>query len=214
VILAVLISGSVAARAADPIGDPRGRALIARVRDAYRHVRAVEMSAVPRRSTFTFPRRLVLILRQGTVVAEEFTRPGSHGLTVIARRGGPAYARAAAARCWHRLRSSDPRTLVDVGLPFPYSRRGMKVAPPEATRFGWILKSEHHERYWFLAAERAYVPSPKRFVSYAIDARSHRIRSIYVQIVQGKQPKRWPAATLRVTTLTRPPRLPSTTPAC
>ncbi len=218
--LAVLISGSVVAQAAparpdaNPIGNPRGKALLARVHRAYRQVGAIELSAVPRESTFSFPRRFVLILRQGTVVAEEFSRPGSRGITVVARRFGPTYARDAGARCWHRLPSTDPRTLVDVGFPFPYSRHGMKVIAPQPTSFGWLLKSEHKDNYWFLATQRTFVRSPKQFVNYSIDGKSHQIRSIYVQIIEGRQQSKWPVARLTVRTLASSPRLPTPAPVC
>lgn len=81
---------------------------------------------------------------------------------MVARRGGPTYARDAGATCWSRLAPSAPRTLEDVGISFPYNRQGMKVMRPQATSFGWRLKSENKGRYWFLAVQRKYVPSPKR----------------------------------------------------
>jgi hypothetical protein len=41
------------------------------------------------------------------------------------------------------------------------------VLPPQPPSFSRIVKSEHRERFWFLATQKTYVPSPKRFITYA-----------------------------------------------
>lgn len=99
------------------IGSNETKALLARVHRAYLRVPAVELSVIPRRSTIRFPRRFVLILRNGVVIAEEFIRPGHGGTRLVARRSGPTYSRQAGAKCWRRLPASNPQTLADVGIP-------------------------------------------------------------------------------------------------
>ena len=204
------------------IGSPKTKALLAKVHRAYLHVPAVELSVIPRKSTFGFPRRFVLILRSGVVVAEEFTRPGRDGTTLVARRHHPTYARKSGAKCWRRLAAADPRTLADVGVPFPYTRVTIKVLPPRRTAFGWDVASENRAEFWFLALQRTrpahlldrHHLSLKRFITYAIDAKSHRLRFIYIQQPSNRPQKAWLKATLRVSTRTSAPRLPAPTPAC
>lgn len=203
-------------------GSPKTKALLARVERAYRHVPAVELSVIPRQSTFRSPRRFVLILRAGVVVAEEFTRPGHDGTTLVARRSQPTYSRAAGAKCWRRLPSSNPQTLTDVGIPYPSTRVEIKVLPPEKTAFGWNVMSENRGEFWFLALQprhpahlldHNHLPL-KRFITYAIDARSHQLRSLYIQQPTSRPQSTWPEATLRVSTRTTAPRLPTPSPAC
>jgi hypothetical protein len=203
-------------------GNPKTKALLARVERAYLHAAAVELSVIPRRSTFRSPRRFVLILRAGVVVAEEFTRPGRGGITLVARRSGPTYSRAAGATCWRRLPAPNPQTLTDVGIPYPSTRVEIKVLPPKQTAFGWNVMSENRGEFWFLAlAQRRpahlldhnHLPV-KRFITYAIDATSHRLRTIYIQQPSSRPQRTWPEATLRVSTPGTSPRLPAPTPAC
>jgi hypothetical protein len=117
------------------IGSPKTKALFAKVHRAYLHVPAVALSVIPAKSSLRFPRRFVLILRSGVVVAEKFSRPGRDGVTLVARRFHHTYSRAAGATCWRRLPASNPQTLADVGIPFPYTRVNIKVLPPEPTAF-------------------------------------------------------------------------------
>ncbi len=203
-------------------GSPKTKALLARVERAYRHVPAVELSVIPRRSTFRSPRRFVLILRAGVVLAEEFTRSGRDGTTLVARRSHPTYSRAAGATCWRRLPSSNPQTLTDVGIPYPSTRVEMKVLPPKKTAFGWDVISENRGEFWFLALQprrpahlldKYHLPL-KRFITYAIDARSHLLMSLYIQQPSSRPQSTWPEATLRVSTLTTAPRLPTPSPTC
>jgi len=204
------------------IGSRKTKALFAKVHRAYFQVPAVELSVVPSRSTLRFPRRFVLILRSGVVVAEEFIRPGRDGTTLVARRFHRTYSRAAGASCWRRLPASSPQTLADVGIPFPYTRVTIKVLPPEKTAFGWKVASENRAEFWFLALQRRrpahlldrYHLPIKRFITYAIDAKSHRLRSLFIQQPRQAPQNTWPAATLRVRALATAPQLPSPAPAC
>jgi hypothetical protein len=222
--LAVLTAGSAAAAAAPP-GQPAAlttKALFAKVHRAYLHVPAVELSVVPHGSTLRFPRRFVLILRSGVVVAEEFTRSGKNRRTLVARRHHPTYARKAGARCWRRLPSSDPQTLADVRIPFPYTRVHIKALAPKRTAFGWTVISENRAEFWFLALQprrpahlldKYHLPI-KRFITYAVYARSHRLKSLFIQQPSQRPERRWPTATLRVSALTAAPRLPKPAPVC
>jgi hypothetical protein len=204
------------------VGSRAAKALLAKVHRAYLHVPAVELSVIPRTSTFRSPRRFVLILRSGVVVAEEFTRSGRDGTTLIARRHQSTYSRKAGTACWRRLPSSNPQTLADVGVPYPYSRVGMKVLPPSKTAFGWKVVSENRSEFWFLALQprrpahlldKYHLPL-KRFITCAIDAKSHLLKSVYIQQPSQRPQKTWLKATLRVSALTSAPQLPAPTPAC
>jgi hypothetical protein len=203
-------------------GSKSTKALFAEVHRAYRHVPAIELEVIQRRSTFHVPRRFVLILRSGRVVAEEFTRAGHGGTTLVARRFQRTYSRTAGARCWRRLPASNPETLADVGMPFPYPRVGIKVLPPKATSSGWKVMSENRAEFWFLALQpkrpahlldHNHLPL-KRFITYAINAKSHMLRSIYIQQPTRGQQNTWPTAMLKATALAAAPRLPRPTRAC
>jgi hypothetical protein len=204
------------------IGSPKTRVLFAKVHRAYLHVPAVEMTVIPRKSSLRFPRRFVLILRSGVVVAEEFTRPGRDGTTLVARRFHRTYSRKTGATCWRRLPASNPQTLADVGVPFPYTRVTIKALAPKRTAAGWKVASENRAEFWFLALQpnrpahlldRHHLPL-KRFITYTIAATSHRLRYLYIQQPGNGPQNTWPTATLRVRALAKAPRLPATTPAC
>jgi hypothetical protein len=169
------------------------RALFAKVHRAYLHAPAVELSVIARKSTLRFPRRFVLILQSGRVVAEEFTRTGRDGTTLVAKSFHQTYARTVGAKCWRRLPASNPQTLTDVGVPFPYTRTalgiGGKALPPQRTAFGWKVATENRAEFWFLVLQprrpahllaQRHLPI-KRFITYAIEARSYRLRSLYIQ---------------------------------
>jgi hypothetical protein len=202
------------------------KSLFAKVHRAYLHVPAVEWSAIPRRSTFRFGRRFVFILKSGRVVAEEFKRSGPNATTLVARSFRHTYARSAGARCWHRLPSSNPQTLTDVGVPFPYTRTplgiGDKALPPRRTAFGWREATDTIFKFWFLALQPKRptdLLGPrglpiKRFITYAIAAESHRLKSLFIQQPAHKPQNTWLSATLKVTALTSAPRLPTPTPVC
>ncbi len=98
----------------------------------------------------------------------------------------------------------------------------IKVLPPRKTAIGWDVASENRAEFWFLALQRAHPAhlldkrhlSLKRFITYAIDAKSHRLRSIYILQPSNRPQKAWLRATRRVSNLTSAPRLPAPTPAC
>jgi hypothetical protein len=219
--LAVLAAVSASASAASR-SQPAAittKALLAKVHRAYLHVPAVDLSVIPGRSSIRTPRKFVLILRSGVVVAEEFTRSGADGTTLVARRGHPTYARLAGAKCWHRLPSSDPQTLADVGIPFPYTRESIKALQPRRTPSGWKVLTDNRAEFWFMAVQ----PRPpaetsrgyrNRFITYTIDVKSHRLTSYFVQQPSKRPARTWLNATLRVTALTAAPRLPTPAPAC
>jgi len=200
------------------IGSPATKALFAKVHRAYLDIPAVALSVVPGSATFGFPRRFVLVLRSGTVVAEEFRRSGRDGTTLVARRGQPTYSRKTGTTCWRRLRSSNPQTLADVGVPFPYTRVPIKVLPPKRTALGWKVVSANQAEFWFLALQArrpAYQLEPlSRFITYTIHAKSHLLRSISIQQPSHKPQRNWLKATLRVSTVVSAPRLPTPAPAC
>jgi len=96
------------------------------------------------------------------------------------------------------------------------------VLPPKATAFGWEVASENRAEFWFLALQRQrpahlldrnHLPL-KRFITYAIDARSHLLRSLAILQPRRGPESTWPAATLRVSALTTAPRLPVPAPVC
>lgn len=221
VTLAVLAAGSTSAAAASAY-QPAAittKALLAKVHRAYLHLPAVELSVIPGRSSIRTPRKFVLILRSGVVVAEEFSRSGPHGTTLVARRGHPTYARPAGAKCWHRLPLSDPQTLADVGIPFPYTRERIKALQPRRTPSGWKVLTDNRAEFWFIAVQRRPpAESSKgyrnRFITYTIDVKSHRLTSYYVQQPSRRPARKWLHATLRVTVLTTAPQLPTPAPRC
>jgi hypothetical protein len=226
--LAIMAAGSASPALALPAGKitgPGGKAvktLFARVNRAYRQVPAVELTVIPRDSTIRTPRRFVLILRSGQVAAEEFTRAGRDGTTLVATSSGRTYSRPAGARCWRRLSATNPERLTDVGTLFPDPRIGIKVLPPQTMSTGLIVKSENRAEFWFLALQPKrpahlldYDHLPlKRFINYMIDTRSHRLKSIYIQQSSPEPGNFRPHATLKTTALATAPKLPRLTPAC
>ena len=238
--LAVLAAGSASAAAAprsqnaavtshDPASAARTiarslttRELFAEVHRAYRHVPAVELSVLPHRSTFQFPRRFVLVLRSGVVVAEEFVRSGRNAATQVARRHHPTFSRTAGTKCWRRLPSSNPQTLADVGISFPYTRVHIKALPPKRRAFGWTVISENGAAFWFLAFQPqrpAHLLDKsdlriKRFITYGVFGRSHRLKAIFIQQPSHRPSKDWLRATLQVHALASAPRLPTPAPVC
>jgi DNA-binding transcriptional MerR regulator len=76
--------------------------------------------------------------------------------------------------------------------------------------------------FWFLALQprrpvhlldHNHLPL-KRFITYAIDARSRLLRSLYIQTTSSRPQSTWPTATLLVSPLTAAPQLPTPSPAC
>jgi hypothetical protein len=203
--------------AAAPIGDAQGRALLARVHAAYLHSAGVQMSVISRGPRVASFGRFLVQLRGGVDVAEEFIGPASSGTEIVERRGGPTYVRDAAGKCWRPIAASDPRALVDVGLPYPDSRDPGKAMAPTKTTNGWRLPTENGERFWFLATQSSYRPIAKRFIVYKID-KAGRIIGLAIQALQNgtpdihaaRHPKLiWRTASLRAKTLTTAPTIPN-----
>lgn len=223
-VLTVGVRSGVAGKpTAPPIGDRHGIALLARIHAAYRRVPALELVVTRREGTPGRFGHFLIRLHHGTTTAEEFIRPRPAPTTLLARLDGPTYARDASRRCWRRLPSSDPRTLNNAGIAFPYERKE-KVAPPRRVGHSWILKIEDPNDYWFLATQTRYRPTPKRIITYTIDAKSDRIRAIQIQALKGyakgqgphtSHPKLvWLTATLRPITLSARPAIPKPLPPC
>jgi hypothetical protein len=226
-ITAPIAAGLVAtirpATAARPIGDRLGIAFFATMHRAYLHTPGVEMTVVSRGSNHTIFGYFRLRLDAATVVAEEFAGAGGDPNRLVARRGGPTYAWRAGENCWRPVPRSDPRRLTDVGLPYPYSRSAAKTMAPQPQGSDLILATENPDKVWFLATQNAYGRSAKRIVTYSVDARTHRIRSIAIRALKGGSrdvrphvhpQSHWWTAKVRDTPLTSPPHLPAPVPAC
>ncbi|MGB2874376.1 MAG: hypothetical protein WBB76_02765 [Gaiellaceae bacterium] len=225
---AAVLAAAVAATAplgvaATPIGDRLGVAFFATMHRAYLHTPGVRLTVVSRGSTHAVFGHFLLKLRAGMVVAEEFVGSGGDPNRVVARRGGPTFAWQAGERCWRRLPRTDPRTLTDVGLPYPYPRAGAKAMAPRRKGSNLLLTTENPDKVWFLATQNAYGRSAKRIVTYTVDARSDHIRSIAIRAIKGgnkairshvHRPAHWWTATVRVTTLAAAPHLPRAAPIC
>lgn len=168
-------------------------------------------------------RAAATVARPAGLPSRRFISSGADPMRVVARRSGPTYAWQARRTCWRRLPVADPRTLTDIGLPFPYGRAAAKAMPPQRTAGAWILSTENPDDFWFLATQTVYKPTAKRFVVYTIDARSGHVRAITITALKDgnsnirarRHPKtRWWTAQLKVTTLSSVPRLPNLTPVC
>jgi len=128
-------AGRAASRTAPPTGDRAGLALLERVHHAYADVPAVAVTG--QAGTLSF--RFIVVLRSGIVVAEQFEgREPSKITMLVARRGGPTFAREPGSSCWQALRSSDPQAFENIGLQFPDQPR-MRVRAPRTTSTGWLL---------------------------------------------------------------------------
>jgi hypothetical protein len=226
-VLAVVAAGLAATirpgAAATPIGDRLGIAFFVTMHRAYLHAPGVEMTVVSRGSKRAIFGRFLLQLRAGRVVAEEFAGAGGNPNRLVAKHGGPTYAWQAGDECWRRVPSSDPRTLTAVGLAFPYPHAVAKTMAPRPNGHDLVLATENRDRVWFLATQNVYGRSTKRLVTYTVDARTDRIRSIAIQAIKGgdrdirphpRPPAHWWTAKVRVTTLTAARRLPAPAPTC
>ena len=196
---------------AGPKSPQRGNSaavLLARVQRAYRHTPGIELVAAARSTSASAQaRRFLLQLRDGTVTAEEFIGPGSHGVRLVARRGGSTFLRAAGRSCWRRLHSSDPRTLLNVGSPFPEHGKVLIRGNKSGVR---QLVIETHSAFWFLAG--TVVPSKiarKSFLTITPNPATYIIRSIQV-----RAPEPAVRAKLTVKPLTARPSIPRPTPIC
>jgi hypothetical protein len=190
---------------------------------AYEHTPGIEMTVVSRGSRRANFGRFVLRLRAGVVLGEEFIGSAGDPNRLVERRGGPTYAWQSGGRCWRPVPSADPRTLTDVGLPYPYPQARAKTMAPRPQGSELILATENPDRSWFLATQNVYGRSTKRFVTYTVDARSDHIRSISIQAIKGgnrdirlhaRNPAHWWTAKVRVLTLASPPHLSTPAPNC
>src|SRR5207249_5728946 len=112
-----------------------GLALLLRVHHAYAGAPAVAVSG--RVGTLSF--RFTLVLSSGIAIAEQFVgREPSRTTTLVARRGGPTFAREPGSSCWRTLRSSDPQAFANIGLQFP-DQPAMRVRAPRTTSSSWLL---------------------------------------------------------------------------
>ncbi len=128
-------AGHATPRVTPPTGDRAGLALLERVHHAYADVPAVALTG--QAGTLSF--RFIVVLRSGIVVAEQFEgREPSKVTMLVARRGGPTFAREPGTSCWRALRSSDPQAFENIGLQFPDQPR-MRVRAPRTTSTGWLL---------------------------------------------------------------------------
>lgn len=176
-----------------PSGNAQGLALLARVHAAYRHVPAVQVTALlgSERVRFT------LVLRAGVATAEEFLGVGPAGTTIlVARESGPTYAREPGTNCWRRLAPSDSQSLDDLGLRFPDSYR-MVVKAPRRSGSSWLLP----------ALSRGSDPGDAASVTLRINATSLLLES---QTVAASGHR----AIERTQALTQQPTLPRPAPSC
>jgi hypothetical protein len=226
-LVAVLAVGlAVAAEpglAAKPIGDRLGIAFFAAMHRASLRTPGVEMTVVSRGSKRAVFGHFRLRVHAGTVVAEEFVGFGGDRNRLLAHRRGPTYAWQSAGKCWRRVPSSDPRTLTEVGVSYPYPRAGVKAMAPSRHGGDVILTTEDSDKVWFLATQNVYGRTAKRFVTYTVDAHTDRIRTIAIKAIKGgtrdirprlHAPAHWWTATVRVATLKSAPRLPRPVPTC
>jgi hypothetical protein len=196
---------------------------LSRIHSAYTNAAGIELTVSARGSTHSVFGRFIIRLRRGVVVGEQFVSSGPTPIELVARAGGSTYQRRVGRACWHPLASSDPRTLQDVGLPFPFGRLPGKAKQSERHGKDWILRTENKENFWFLATQTRYKPTVKRFVTYTIDAKSGRVTSMFIQALkngtmniraQKHPPAEWWTASLQVKTLAAAPRLRTPTPTC
>jgi hypothetical protein len=190
------------------IGDPAALALLSRIQHLYSHAPGVELATAARStSPSADARRFVLRLHNGIVTAEEFIGPGRPVSGLVARTGGPTFLRATGARCWRRLAGSDPRTLLNVGAPFPENGK-LLIRSKDARARQLVI--ETHSGFWFLASH--VTPGTlvrKSFLTLTIAPATYAIRSLRVRV-----PDPAVRAELKVTPVTTAPSIPSPTPAC
>jgi hypothetical protein len=220
----VLLTGGAALATAS--GDS-GQSLLWRVQRAYDGVHGVELTAPARSaSAGTQSRRFLLALHAGTVSAEAFIGPGRQGVLLVGRRGGPTFMRAPGKACWRRLHNSnpswvlrskdgvvgrlqrsDPRTLLNVGYPFPDNGKALIRHNAAGVR---QLVIETHSAFWYLAG--TLVPrkiARKSFLTVTPNPRTYKISSVHVAA-----PEPAVRATLTVRPLVTRPSIPRPTPTC
>jgi hypothetical protein len=195
---------ALAASKGGPISPSLGNAdsigVLLQIQRAYRRASGVELTT---RSGSSPPsRRFVLDLHDGKVTAEAFIGPA--GLALVRRTvASPTFMRAAGSTCWRRLAKEDPRTLLNVGAPFPENGK--------VTSDNRQLLIETHDGFWGYLASHV-VPSItfyKSFLTISYDQVSHDIGAIVV-----RAPDHRVLATQTVKRLAKVPTMPMTSPAC
>jgi hypothetical protein len=189
------------------IGPPAALALLARVKHAYRHAPGLELATTSPRPASAQARRFLLRLHDGIVIAEAFTGPGRQGVALVARRGSPTFLRTAGTRCWRSLAGSDPRTLRNLGAPFP--ENGKLLLDNNDARARQLV-IETHSGFWFLASHvAAPTVTRKSFLTLTLNPATYAIRSIRV-----RTPDPAVRADLTVKPLIAAPSIPRPTPSC
>lgn len=112
--------------------------LIARSRQAYRHVRGVSLAFHLPTGSLHF----TMVLRNGRIVGESYIggRTG-HLSELVAPNGPTTYGRAPGSACWALVPVSAPQALTDVGHEFPYFDRSAQILAPRQVAGGWALRA-------------------------------------------------------------------------
>ena len=189
-VLIVLGCASVGA-SASTAGKPKGRALLERIRRAYRNVPAILIVD----NTSPVHSRTTVVLRSGVAFAQQTiatTRTGQK-TTYVARLGSRTFVRRPGSKCWRR--QGPP--ISGIGHRFP-DIRGSHVEAPKASRSGWLMPVVTD------APSRA-VTRVARLV-FDVDRNTHRIRRIVTPGTDG--------GVAFVTTLHKTPRLATLSPRC
>jgi hypothetical protein len=205
--VAHLLPGSTAAQSRPhmhALGSRTAIALLDRVVRAYRQVPGVELSPAAQPP---FP-QLRLRLCAGVITGEEFITAGPRPVTLVAEGSAATFVRDAAQGCWRRLPPGDPRTLTNIGEPFPFDY-DPKLMLMHHVSGGQQITVETISRFWrWTSAVRTGRFLVKSFLTYTI-GNSFRLRSVHVRTSELSV-----NAVLRVAALGAPPALPRPTPAC
>jgi len=186
------------------LGSRAAIALLTRVARAYRHVPGVELSPAAQPP---FP-QLRLRLCSGVITGEEFITAGPGSATLVAEGSAATFVRDAAKGCWRRLPPGNPRTLTNIGEPFPFDY-DPKLMLMHHVSGGRQITVETISRFWrWTSAVRTGRFLVKSFLTYTI-GNSSRLRSVHVRTSELSV-----NAVLRVTALAAPPALPRPAPAC
>ena len=188
----LIVLGCAAMGAAAPTaGNPKGRALLERIRHAYRHVPAILIvdNTGPVRSRTTVVLSSGIALAQQTVAT---TRTGAK-TTYVARLGSSTFVRRPGSKCWRR--QGPP--IAGLGHRFP-DIQGSHPEPPKASRSGWLLAVVTD------APSRA-VTRVARLV-FDVNGKTHLIRRIVTPGTSG--------GVAFVTNLRKTPELASPSPRC
>lgn len=190
-VLIVLGCAAVAAAASPSTGNSKGRALLERIRRAYRDVPALTIvdNTSPIRS------RTTLVLRSGVAIAQQTvatTRKGAK-TTYVSRLGSGTFLRRPGGKCWRR--QGPP--ISGIGRRFP-DIRGSHVEAPKPSPHGWLLPVVSD------IPSRAVTKVAR--LTFDVDGKTLRIRRIVTPGTYG--------SVAYVTPLGKTPQLPTTSPLC